>query len=483
MTANIPHADLNLEREVLGLIIGAARDMGRECLPVLERDVLPAPQNLMALDTHQRIWQALRAEIEAGRAPTPYELRQQLPSVPADIWAGVLNAEEASKLDTNIAALSRLAAARVIHTAASSALAALRNRDPEQVAAELTRALDSGDVSSTRPVHVSEQGDALDYLDALTSGRIPMISTGFTELDERLGGGLELGSYVLLGMSTNVGKTRMALNMVIYQLEQGNSVTYVSGEMKRTAGGARSTHRIKLALVLIKAGIPPANVNRFSTISPETRKKIADAQAWLEARPLYIHDRDMHVDTISSIARRMRREGQSLMVIDNLNHVRSDAPRGQQGWETKAEISEQLAEIAHSNEIVMLTLLQTKIDSKVKRAAELDEISDSKAIARPADLVLTAWRDVKEATKQMLTKRDPLTHGELYLAKKRHGVGGSVTVGWREDLACWVDLATTNPHQTARQSEPLDVASYDKLTEEETQKQVLPRLWEQETNG
>lgn len=435
------HADLSLEREVLGLILSAADAQGPECLTVLERDLLPAPAALMSSPAHQAVYAQVRAMVEDGVAPTPFEVRRATATqVPAADWAAILGAEQAAILPPHLHALQRLAAARMVQAAAAHAISSLAGgHDPAGVQVALQDALEAGDPNTTRPRASAELGSVEAYLTALTAGEIPMVSTGFPALDDRLGGGFEPGTYALVGMPTNTGKTRLALGIAYAQLVAGRGVTYVSGEMKATAGGPRATHRIKLALVLMRAGIPPRLINRRTQISAETMQKIRDAEVWLDAQPFYVHDRDMSVDTIAGIARRMRRESQTLMVVDNLNHVTLPGSERIAGWEQKNIISERLADIAHSTGIILLTLVQTKISAQLERPAYLDEISDSKGVARPADLVLTAWRPLREAVEKA-EAGEMVTLGKLHVAKRRAGVGGDIDLAWREDLAMWVPV-------------------------------------------
>lgn len=432
------HLNPELEREVLGLTLNAARNQGADALPALQRDLLAFPAAIMGVQAHQDIYSTIRAMVEDGRVPTPYEVSQALPNVPKDVFTAVLNAEAAAELEPHLHTLSRLAAARSVTASASAAISRLRaGEDPAAVQVALQDALEAGDAATTRPKHAAELGSVTGYLQALTSGQIPMVSTGFPSLDAVIGGGLEPGSYVLLGMPTNAGKTRMALSIALAQLEAARGVTYVSGEMKSTAGGENATHRLLLALTLMKAGVQPRLIAPNTKISDATLQRIGDAENWLKERPFHVHDRDMSTDTIASIARRMRREGQTLMVIDNLNHVTLPGGERMAGWEQKNIISERLADIAHSTGIVLLTLVQTQINANLERPASLSEISDSKGVARPADLVLTAWRNVGQAVEQARLGNNA-TQGIFHVAKRRAGVGGDVQVTWREDLAQWV---------------------------------------------
>lgn len=99
-----------------------------------------------------------------------------------------------------------------------------------------------------------------EYIDTNISSHIPLfkewinsgkykkvISTGFTNLDEYLDGGLYDGLYIL-GAISSLGKTTFAIQIADYLSSQGHDVLYISLEMSRYEIMAKSISRHTLLL-------------------------------------------------------------------------------------------------------------------------------------------------------------------------------------------------------------------------------------------
>ncbi|WP_135227561.1 DnaB-like helicase C-terminal domain-containing protein [Deinococcus fonticola] len=435
-------SNTEVELSTLKILSYAARDYGEDALPRLLEDVRSVTRPIMSEPTYQRIFATAVHLIETGTPPTPLEIQKALPDMPKAIWKAIDGADEGASLYGNIKTLQGMAAAREARAALVHGLEQLeQGMQPESVFTAVLAADAKSGTSLTTPKKAKQFNRPSRYLKALSEGRIKMLQLGFRQLDDRLGGGMELGSYVLVGMQTNIGKTRLALRITLNMLLRGEGVVYLTGEMKDTAGDDdERTNRLLLALTLMHANIPPGNVGEGVRISDATQAKIEQAEDWLmDESGLEIHDGDMSVDTIAVIARRMKREGATLMVIDNFNHVTlPSAGKQQAAWDVKNTISERLAEIAHSTGVTIMTLLQTTV-TESEEPPTLLQISDSKGISRPADLILTAHRDL-EAAAEKADAGHQLTYGKVAIRKRRQGKGGIVKVGWREDLASWVDV-------------------------------------------
>lgn len=73
---------------------------------------------------------------------------------------------------------------------------------------------------ATKPVRLKE----------ITPKQDPRISTGLTELDRTLGGGLVVGSFTLIGGEPGIGKSTIALQLAYHVAKQDLLVLYVCGE-------------------------------------------------------------------------------------------------------------------------------------------------------------------------------------------------------------------------------------------------------------
>ena len=79
-----------------------------------------------------------------------------------------------------------------------------------------------------------------DYINASKDDKV--LSTGFTNLDEYLDGGLYDGLYIL-GAISSLGKTTFAIQIADYLSSQGHDVLYISLEMSRYEIMAKSISR------------------------------------------------------------------------------------------------------------------------------------------------------------------------------------------------------------------------------------------------
>lgn len=75
----------------------------------------------------------------------------------------------------------------------------------------------------------------------------PPISTGFSSLDEILGGGLQPGSLYVLGAVSSLGKTTLCVQMADNVAEQGRAVLFVTIEQSAKEITAKSLSRIMSA--------------------------------------------------------------------------------------------------------------------------------------------------------------------------------------------------------------------------------------------
>ncbi|ADV66501.1 DnaB-like helicase C-terminal domain-containing protein [Deinococcus maricopensis] len=446
-------ADVPLERAVLGLIVNLAAASGPDALPPLESAIECMPADLMSHPDHQAIWGTIRTMIQAGEVPAPLEVSRSLPaSVRQSSWDDVVEDGSATVLGDNLKRLVGLARVRGFVGACTAAVAEVgEGALPDEVMTQLMARLESGVPGTARAVSTRESGDALEYIVDLAEGRVPMISTGFKELDFRLGGGFEAGSFVILGMKTNVGKSKFAVSVALHHVRMMQRVTYLSGELQKT-GGPRPVHRVKLMAVLSAARVPGRNVRRGTpdkplVISPETRKAVRDAQQWLDDTGMFsIYDSNMDVTAVVSLIRRMSREDGRLLIVDNLDHITMVGAKPGD-WAAKDEVVRRLMAAAHKYGVTVLALAQIKLDkSTVGQLSDIEDLGGYKGIASHADTMLTAWRDRKEAEEKAQDRNDPnrwITSGTFSIVKRRSGVGGSVQVGWNEEHGEWFDLQSS----------------------------------------
>lgn len=96
-------------------------------------------------------------------------------------------------------------------------------------------------------------------LDEVDLQDVPRFSSGFTELDRVLGGGIVPGSAVLIGGSPGAGKSTLLLQMMCGLAEQGNAL-YVTGEESLQ----------QVALRANRLGLPTGKLRMLAETNVET---------------------------------------------------------------------------------------------------------------------------------------------------------------------------------------------------------------------
>ncbi len=102
--------------------------------------------------------------------------------------------------------------------------------------------------------------------------RAERLSTGLLEFDRVLGGGIVLGSVVLIGGAPGAGKSTLLLQVIAHAAQRGGSVLYVSGEESLQQIAERA-HRLKLQTSGIKM-LAETSVQRICEIVDSERPHI-----------------------------------------------------------------------------------------------------------------------------------------------------------------------------------------------------------------
>jgi replicative DNA helicase len=217
-------ADLNLERDVL--IACLQKPEALLTLGVSDDD--------FALDAHRMVWRAMLDLHEVGSPVDLVRVRSKL--IDSDDLAKVGGEAFLATLNRTIPAktlpvdrLLRMTKLRAVRAAAESVIAAAIGNDPDMASAalEAARSLDT-EVLTRRPKTARELSE--EWYAALS--RDPnegTVSPGLPAL-KRVIGRLDVGSMTLVGADVNVGKSTLALEMLMLALLDGERVGYLSME-------------------------------------------------------------------------------------------------------------------------------------------------------------------------------------------------------------------------------------------------------------
>ena len=275
--------------------------------------------------------------------------------------------------------------------------------------------------------------DVYDRLEELAASEnaIPGLSTGLRDLDRAISG-LNRSDLILLAARPGMGKTSMALNILLDAGKRsGKKVAFFSLEMSRE----------QLALRLISSECFVDNKKLVTgKLTDEDWESVAAAADSLNRSTILIDD-DSSI-TVADINAKCRRvEDLGLVVIDYLQLMQSAggkaSDRGANRQQIVSDISRSLKIMAKELDVPVLCLSQLSRanESRQDKRPMLSDLRESGAIEQDADIVLFLYR---EGYYNKDTENPNLA--ECIIAKNRHGETGTVELQWTPEFTTFTDM-------------------------------------------
>lgn len=290
-------------------------------------------------------------------------------------------------------------------------------------------------------------GDAMfEAIDAIINNDgSDVFTSGFTDLDRRIGGGWRKKQYSILAGRPSMGKTALAISSMLKTARSGNGVFFLSMEMPTD----QIIHRALTDLAY--------SSNRRMTYSALGANKLGDGdwsmvnQAVKEFKALPIQIDDTSSLNVAEIGSRIRAEKKkfaargsnlSLVMIDHLGFIKaSDRYRGSKVNEV-TETSAALKGIAKDLDIalVLLSQLNRGTEGRENKRPSMADLRDSGALEQDADVILFPYREAyylertkHEAGSQAEQRRQTELEAarnimEVIVAKSRQGEPGIVSL-------------------------------------------------------
>ncbi|MEG2120031.1 MAG: replicative DNA helicase, partial [Pseudoflavonifractor sp.] len=255
---------------------------------------------------------------------------------------------------------------------------------------------------------------------ASRGAEVPGLSTGLGDLDRAISG-LNDSDLILLAARPGMGKTSMALNILLHAgKESGKAVVFFSLEMSRE----------QLAMRLISGESYVDNKKLVTgNLSEKDWSDIAAASASLNKTNILIDDNpSLSVADMNAKCRRVDNLG--LVVIDYLQLMTSaggSSRGGDNRQQVVSDISRSLKIMAKELKVPVLCLSQLSRanESRSDKRPMLSDLRESGAIEQDADIVMFLYREdyyEKETENRNLA--------ECIIAKNRHGETGTVELQW-----------------------------------------------------
>jgi len=262
---------------------------------------------------------------------------------------------------------------------------------------------------------------------AVAQGEIAHILTGFTGVDELLGG-LQRSDLVILASRPSLGKTSLALNIARNAaVNQKACVALFSLEMSREPVVQR--------LLAGESGVDFRHV-RLGRFSESDEVRIMEASGSLSEAPLYVDDSpQLRTVDIRSKARRLHFERNiDLIIIDYLQLIQGDG-RKETRVQELSYITRSLKMLARELNVPVLAVSQLSraVEWRASHIPQLADLRESGTIEQDADVVLFIYRDDMYYTAEQWNKehdieREPYPRGiaDIIVAKHRNGPLGQV---------------------------------------------------------
>ena len=276
----------------------------------------------------------------------------------------------------------------------------------------------------------SDANTFMDYLGDISSGKTkPFLSTGYKRLDDVLSGGFVGSGLITVAARPGTGKTTVALNFADNVAQTGHKVLYFSLEMDRKQLWARrigASTRMKYSAIY-----------RGDIQNENDYRRVMEAADCLSKVPFYIIDKPCTVDDIE---RHIRTEdGTELVVIDHIGLIK---PSGRSSrYEIMTEISHRLKQIALSTGIPIIALCQLNRASEARdsKRPSVADLRDSGAIEEDSDVVALLFRPAMHLPEDERPKPWEEQEIEIIVDKNRHGMQGSVSLGFTGSTALVLD--------------------------------------------
>jgi replicative DNA helicase len=275
-------------------------------------------------------------------------------------------------------------------------------------------------------------------------GKITGLTTGLSDLDDKLGGA-QRGDLIVLAGRPGMGKSALAAAMSRAMAEVSHPVLFFSLEMgavnlaDRLLTDIAFDHRDPIEYDAIVKGI----------LTVKQAEKIIEAQRHLRGLPLRIDPQGgLSASQIASRARkhanRLERQGKRLgaIIIDHLHIVASSARYAGQRVQELSETSGALKALAKELDVPVIALAQLNraVEARDNKRPTLGDLRDSGAIEQDADVVLFAFREEyylrtkghDRASEDMRLERffEVKDQLDIIIAKNRNGPVGTI------DLFC-----------------------------------------------
>jgi len=281
-------------------------------------------------------------------------------------------------------------------------------------------------------------------LDDRCEGKVKAISTGLSDLDEYLEGGVRAGELVIVGARPSMGKTALALTMGVHMARE-HGVGFLSMEMSHADVNDRLTAML--------GNVPMSSVKRPNKGDGLAWDRVVDGIE--RAKALNFHTCDqggLNINQVRTKSRALKRiAGLEVLIVDYIGLMPGLDSKLTRNYQL-GEISRGLKNLAKELGIAVLCLAQLnrKAEERPEQMPMMSDLRDSGEIEQDADVILFIKRPIMSNPEL----GDEWTHyAKLSVAKNRQGRCGLLNLSYIGDqtrFSGWAGEVPTKQTKTIR---------------------------------
>ncbi len=265
-------------------------------------------------------------------------------------------------------------------------------------------------------------------------GHLSGIATGFSDMDDILGG-LQKSDLLILAGRPSMGKTSLATNIAfsiaqnyINAKKAGRFEEKENGRIEVKDGGIvgffsleMSAEQLAMRILSEQARISSSEMRKGILEENEFNRLVTTSQN-LHDMPLYIdHTGAIPMATLAARARRLKRQyGLDVLVIDYLQLIvgTTNARGSENRVQEISYITQSLKALAKELDIPIIALsqLSRQVEQRDNKRPQLADLRESGSIEQDADVVLFVYRQ------------------SYYLKKEEPDAGTDAYLKWQEDM-------------------------------------------------
>lgn len=446
MSTRVPPSDLDAEAVILSdlLLVPSHVDDVRDLL---------SPEDFYSV-ANRRVYEGILELRSAGRPVDPATVatwlrdRGHLDAVGGTPYlAQIVEATPAvAHVDEHMHAVIAKARQRRVVSACQAAVAegCLGVGDPSEWVERVAQTIEQAAAgpSQVRGQLLSDMyREHFELLDEVRSGaRDALLTpTGFSALDEHLGGGLSREPYVVAARP-RMGKSSFALCVARNVARRGKAAVFLSAEM--------SAPQIGMRLASLESRVPVSASNNPRRLSPEDYVALKVGGQSASRLPLYIWDKKgAKVSELRSATREgmraLRRVHGSdlelgLIVVDYIQVLDGMQGKGESREQEVGRLSRQIM-LGMCQDfgcpVLVLSQLNRAVESRPNKRPVMNDLRDSGTLEQDAYGILMLYRD------EVYFENSPDQGvAEVGIVKHRNGAEGTVKLAFHGEWTMFEDL-------------------------------------------